>query len=151
MITLCAIGTLHKDLDASHSALLHRNWRLVGRLVAGIIFALLPLVDHLSATALLGIYASILLALVATETIGKLGSVRSDEKILKALTSRKDGANGVHLALHSTIGKDVEIAEEHDHGLMANELGEDDAGVEGDLGELRVTRLGPQQRLAYTF
>lgn len=151
MISLSAIGSLHKNLDASHSALLHRNWRLSGRLVAGALFAVLPLANTPSSTSLLAIGAGILFTIVAFETIGKLGSVRSEEKVRKALTSRKDEANGVHLALHATIGKDVEIMEEHDHGLMGNEAGEDDAGVEGDLGKLRVTRLGPKQRLAYSF
>ncbi|KAI5479160.1 hypothetical protein MNV49_004020 [Pseudohyphozyma bogoriensis] len=149
MITLGFLGLLHKPLDADHSALIPRPFRVVGRFAAGVIFACLPQAESLSSTSVLGIHAGTLFFLIITETIGKIGLVASPEKIERALAHPlEDGKEDMQVELDA-LG--VQATEEMEHELLPHERGEDDVGIEEDLGHLRVTRIGREQRLAYSF
>ncbi|GAA5980581.1 hypothetical protein JCM11641_006688 [Rhodosporidiobolus odoratus] len=149
---LTFLGVLSKPLDRAHSALLHRNIRLLTRLIAGIIFAVLPLTDTLSSTELLAVVVGVLVLICVAETVGKLGSMEDEGKVRRALSARTEESEPAQDALHRELGG-VHVAgvEEGPYELTDIEKGEDDAGVEGDLGEIRVTKLGRQQRLAYAF
>lgn len=103
---------------------------------------------------MLGIYAGLMLLLVTTETIGKLGSYGSDDKIKSALSSRRvgDPEEGGRRHIEDQIHLDeAALHKEHEHGLTPHELGEDDAGEQASVGMIRVTKLGKRQRLAYAF
>ncbi|KAL8278950.1 hypothetical protein RQP46_008619 [Phenoliferia psychrophenolica] len=153
MLTLALLGFMHKSLDEDGSAMLSHHYRLVARVLVGVIFATLPLAN-LSSTGLLGIYAGALLALVVAETVGKLGSRGSETKIKQALAHNQEGeSNRESKDLHPEESFHLEAAmgEEGEHGLTEHELGEDDVGNEGALGNIKVTRLGVRQRLAYAF
>lgn len=116
MVTLALLGFMHKSLDANGSALLPHHYRLIARLFVGVIFATLPLAD-LSSTGLLGIFAGTLFALVLAETIGKLGSRGSEEKIKLALSSRKEGEPDRHQGGHHPehdIHLEAAMHEEHE-------------------------------------
>ncbi|KAM0752202.1 hypothetical protein T439DRAFT_379300 [Meredithblackwellia eburnea MCA 4105] len=156
MLTLATLGFLHKGLDRRGSAIVPHYLRLLVRLTVSAGFAVLPLARGLSSTALLGIYSGVLVTVVATETFGKIGAVGDEEKVKQALSSRRhdeeeekheDGMHPEYL-IHLD---EAALKEEHEHGLTPEEAGEGDVGVEGDLGQIRVTRLGRAQRLAYAF
>ncbi|KAK4699824.1 hypothetical protein P7C70_g6432, partial [Phenoliferia sp. Uapishka_3] len=154
LLSLALLGFCHKSLDADGSALISHHYRLIARLVVGVIFATIPLAKSLSSTALLAIYAGTLFALVLAETIGKFGSKGSHEKIKLALSSQRVGKpSEQEFAIHPehSIHLEAALHEEHEHGLTEHELGEDDVGNEGALGNIRVTKIGRRQRLAYAF
>ncbi|KAK4699823.1 hypothetical protein P7C70_g6433, partial [Phenoliferia sp. Uapishka_3] len=154
MLSLALLGFCHKSLDADGSALIPHYHRLVGRLIVTAIFGTIPLANSLSSTALLAIYAGTLFLLVVGETAGKVGSRGSKEKIKAALHSqREDKPTKRELSVHPEHSRHVEAAvdEDHEHGLTEHELGEDDVGNEGALGNLRITKIGRRQRLAYAF
>ncbi|KAI5479161.1 hypothetical protein MNV49_004021 [Pseudohyphozyma bogoriensis] len=149
MVTLGFFGLLHKPLDADGAGLIPRPFRVFGRFAAGVLFACLPLAKTLSSTAVLGIHAGTLFFLIVSETIGKIGLVASEEKIEAALTFPvEDDKEDMRVELE-TLG--VHPTEEMEHELLDHERGEDDVGVEEDLGQLKVTRIGREQRLAYAF
>ncbi|BGP15890.1 hypothetical protein JCM10213_003681 [Rhodosporidiobolus nylandii] len=152
MVVLTLLATLNKPLDKAHSALLHRNLRLLARLVAGVVFALLPLADSLSSTEILAVVVGVLVLVCVVETVGKIGSVADEEKVQRALAARTDEGERAPETLKRELGGlEVGGVEEGVFELTDVEKGEDDAGVEGDLGEIRVTKLNRQQRLAYAF
>ncbi|GAA5873874.1 hypothetical protein JCM8547_008627 [Rhodosporidiobolus lusitaniae] len=153
MFTLTLMGFLNKPLDVTRSALLPRLVRLSLRLAAALIFALLPLEHDLSATSILGVVVAVLVFVLIAETVGKLGSIADEEKVAEALRKRTDSSGeSAPDALRMELGGfRVQGVEEGRVELTDLERGEDDAGVEGDLGKVRVTKLGRRQRLAYAF
>ncbi|GAA6022546.1 hypothetical protein JCM10207_006582 [Rhodosporidiobolus poonsookiae] len=155
MVTLTLLGLLNKPLDVPTSAVLHRNLRLTIRLLTGVIFALLPLSHTLTATHLLAIVVGVLFALCVVETAGKLGAIADEEAVHRALNKRTDaspdGESAPEALARELGGVRLAGVEEGAYELTDLEKGEDDAGVEADLGQIRVVKLTAKQRLAYAF
>lgn len=151
LLTFSLLGSLHLPLDARRSGRLPWPNALILRLLASIIFALLPLRSSLSSTKRLGIVAAILVFLVVAETVGKIGAVGDEERIKKALIWRDGGeiggGGGAQKELERDLRIDLRDVKEEMHHLTQAEKGGDDAGVEGDVGVLLVTRLGVSSAL----
>ncbi|GAA5908287.1 hypothetical protein JCM6882_006792 [Rhodosporidiobolus microsporus] len=157
LLCLTLVAILNIPLDQAHSPLLPRPLRLLFRLCAALVFALLPLADTLSSTELLGIVVALLVVLCAAETAGKVGSIADEEKVRWATSvSPQKREGGVEETAPEALrrelgGVKVSGVEEGKYDLTDLEKGEDDAGVEADLGEIRVVRLETRQRMAYAF
>ena len=93
MLTLSFMGMLHKSLDADGSALISSKLRLTTRLLSSAIFATLPLAHSIDALEFLGICAATLLGIVIAETVGKIGTTGSLEKISLALSTHAEDRN----------------------------------------------------------
>jgi len=137
--SITLMGWLHMDLDKKGSSLIPRKWRLVVRHLVAVMFALLPLAKHLNNSAILGITAGVLTALVATEQVGKIGGVGD----LKRLHFHHQGNQGEYNV------DTFENKEDDFVRLTEAEKGEDDVGVEGDLGEIEMKKITQKQWRAY--
>ncbi|CAO1635461.1 unnamed protein product [Parajaminaea phylloscopi] len=69
------IGLLHKNLDVAGSAKWPHHARIALRIVVAAIYAVVPIFKDLTNTEFLAVYAGLLMALVISETLGKLGAV----------------------------------------------------------------------------
>jgi len=139
-------------LDRRGSALIPRSVRLIVRVLAAILFALLPLSDEhiVTSAGLLAIVASVLTFVVILETVGKLGAV-GDESRINAVLGHEEG--DAIASLHRQLGPNILKPEEHPNraalssceladsvDLTEQEAGEEDAGVEGEVGAVRLHR-----------
>lgn len=163
MLSIAGIGLMHRSLDEPHASLLHRYWRLFGRVVLAVVYACLPLAK-LTSTKTLAIHACLLFCLTAFETISKFGSLPSPEKIDIALgkTIAEDetdydlteeleemGVNQIDVSEHELLDHERgegEHASQKKLELISNQPDisafPDDVGVEADLGQLRALKVG---------
>lgn len=73
--TTAIIGLLHKNLDVVGSAKWPHEARIALRAIVAAVYAAVPILDSLSNTAFLATYTGLLVLLVISETLGKLGAV----------------------------------------------------------------------------
>ncbi|PWN22174.1 hypothetical protein BCV69DRAFT_267382 [Microstroma glucosiphilum] len=175
MLCMAIIGLLHRNLDIAGSAYWSQRARIAFRLVCSAGFALLPLggEDWNNLEFLLA-YNIILGLLVFSETAGKLGVVgrkfdqakadayyaalksdsadpeekRSAEEVFKALQEGLEANEAInpHTSRVKLSKKDVWHPYED---LMGDERGDEDVGVEGELGQMEVKeRMDAGQRWA---
>ena len=149
---------MHEGLDARHSALIHRFYRLGARLFVAIAFAVMPLAGHsLDSLEIIGVYVSPLAFLVILETVGKIGAVADHHLVAGVLErDRTDNLTGEPVSAISTLEKKLQVSglsgvEERRPELTDIEQGADDAGMEGELGRMQATRLGARAKTALAF
>ena len=154
IVLLCFVllAALHKPLDHRSSSLIPRSVRLLLRFLLAIAFMLLPLTEDFNSLKTLAVYAGCLTFLTIFETIGKLGTIADPRKVAKALSIPNHEGESAVSELRKRFGPEAcgEL-KEVDLGLNENERGEDDTGIEADLGELVVKKVGLRQRVAYAF
>lgn len=145
MVCLGLIGCMHRNLDVHGSTLVPRWMRILFRFLAAVEFGLLPLKRDWSSLDLMGIVAGSLVVMVSFETIGKIGAVgrRFDAAKSKELYEAMDASGEKKLRLSKR-------ASWHPFdGLTPGEKGEEDVGIESEIGHLEERDLTHGQRWAY--
>ncbi|PWN46711.1 hypothetical protein IE53DRAFT_322468, partial [Violaceomyces palustris] len=153
------IGLLHRNLDKHGSNLYPRWMRLVIRFVAAIIFALIPIKEDWKTIHFMGCYAGILFFIVTFETIGKLGAVGRRYDAVKAerymLGEKAGGADppldteAAHAAKKSAFKLSRRDSWHPFEDLTPAEKGEEDVGIETEIGHLEEKTLTSNQKWAY--
>lgn len=187
MLCIAILGMLHKNLDVHGSSFIDRRARIVMRLTAAAIFALLPIKQDWRSLHYLGIHAAVLAWVVGFETFGKLGAVgrRYDSERAAALKkafvgqgqdiAMGDLETGRHSRSSASRGAEKRMSDSaqnvlsfgrrklnkgwdrgvprraswHEHSdLTPAERGEEDVGIESELGNLEEKELSTGQRWA---
>lgn len=169
------IGLLHRNLDKHNSTLLPRWCRLSLRFIVALIIFFLPLMrKNWDTIDFLGVNTALLFFLVSFETITKVGAVgrrydqhgsalvhrakrssraRRDPKASEAMQSARAELEAMGATRPSRMANRLRLKRElswHPYeGLTLAETGEEDVGMEGELGHLQVKELSAGQRWAY--
>ena len=145
MVCLGLIGCMHRNLDVHGSTLIPRWARILFRFLAAVEFALLPLKTDWNSLYLMGTVAGSLVFLVLFETIGKIGAVgrRYDEEKSHELYQCMDARGEKKLKL------DRRASWHPFNDLTPGEKGEEDVGIESEIGHLEEKDLTHGQRWAY--
>lgn len=137
------IGLMHRNLDVYGSSLVPRWMRLVVRFIAAAAFAILPIKGDWASLNLMGLYAAILAAVVAFETVGKVGAIGRRYDADKAAEFTRENS-------HSHKAQLDRRASWHPFDdLTGTERGEEDVGVESEIGHLEQKNLAKGERWAY--
>ncbi|KAJ1023190.1 hypothetical protein NDA16_003343 [Ustilago loliicola] len=145
LLCLALIGCMHRNLDVHGSTLVPRWTRIGVRFLASIEFGLLPLKKDWNSLNLMGVVAGSLVLLVFFETIGKIGAVGRvyDAEKTKELYAGMDARGEKRLRLNKR-------ADWHPFDdLTPGERGEEDVGIESEIGHLEEKDLTHGQRWAY--
>ncbi|PWN32443.1 uncharacterized protein FA14DRAFT_111934, partial [Meira miltonrushii] len=138
MLCMGVLGMLHKSLDRWGSSLIPKSARIGLRFLLAAVFYVMPLIRHWTSSEYLGIHAALLAFAVAFETFGKLGAVGRVYDPVRAE------------ALHSAVKGPGRRASWHEHDdLTGEETGENDVGVESELGRLESKQVASGERWAY--
>lgn len=145
LLCLALIGCMHRNLDVHGSTLVPRWARIGVRFLASIEFGLLPLKRDWNSLDLMGVVAGSLVLLVFFETIGKIGAVGRvyDADKTKELYAGMDARGEKRLRL------DKRASWHPFDDLTAGERGEEDVGIESEIGHLEEKDLTHGQRWAY--
>ncbi|SPO28447.1 uncharacterized protein UTRI_04844 [Ustilago trichophora] len=145
LLCLGLIGCMHRNLDVHGSTLVPRWVRIMFRFLASIEFAVLPLKKDWNSLNLMGVVAGSLVFLVFFETLGKIGAVgrRFDEQKTKELYAGMDVRGEKKLRL------DKRASWHPFDDLTPGEKGEEDVGIESEIGHLEEKDLTHGQRWAY--
>lgn len=114
-----------------------RSARLAIRFAGAALIAVLPLFGPDGTTAFVGIVAGILAFIVTVETLGKIGAIRVD------LKSNVSGANRT-VKSHQSKQKHYT---RHESQLTEAEKGEEDLGIETELGDMEQITVYPAQKV----
>lgn len=140
---IAIIGLLHKNLDKAGSAKWPYHARIALRGVVSAAFAVIPIGYHMTNIEFLTAYAVLLLLLVASETLGKLGAVgrrydpvraeRYYARLKEETRRRRRSAHPSSSAAGSISLEALPVGEAHSQmQSMRRAGGEDDDGQEGD-------------------
>ena len=146
LVCLGLIGCMHRNLDVHGSTLVPRWARSIGlRFVLAVGLACLPLKEDWDSLSLMSVVTGSLLFLVLFETIGKIGAVgrRFDADKTKELYAGMDARGEKQLKL------DRRGSWHPFDDLTAGERGEEDVGIESEIGHLEERDLTHGQRWAY--
>ncbi|KAJ1024947.1 hypothetical protein NDA18_004233 [Ustilago nuda] len=145
LLCLALIGCMHRNLDLHGSTLVPRWCRIGVRFLASIGFGLLPLKKDWNSLDLMGVVAGSLVALVFFETIGKIGAVGRvyDAEKTMELFAGMDAKGEKNLRL------DKKASWHPFDDLTAGERGEEDVGIESEIGHLEEKDLTHGRRWAY--
>ncbi|CDS02224.1 uncharacterized protein SPSC_05352 [Sporisorium scitamineum] len=146
LLCLGLIGCMHRNLDVHGSTLLPRWVRSIGlRFVVTVEFALLPLKEDWDSLSLMSVVTGSLLFLVLFETFGKIGAVgrRFDAEKTRELYAGMDARGEKQLKL------DKRSSWHPFDDLTPGERGEEDVGIESEIGHLEERDLTHGQRWAY--
>lgn len=146
LVCLGLIGCMHRNLDVHASTLLPRWVRSIGlRFLVAVEFALLPLKQDWDSLSLMSVVTGSLLFIVLTETFGKIGAVgrRFDAEKSRELYAGMDARGEKQLKLNKRSSW-------HPFDdLTPGERGEEDVGIESEIGHLEERDLTHGQRWAY--
>lgn len=145
MLCLGLIGCMHRNLDVHGSTLIPRSVRIGARFVVAIEFALLPLKKDWLSLEVMSVVTGSLLFLVLFETLGKIGAVgrRYDSE------KRKELYSGIATSGQKALKLDKRGSWHPFDDLTAGEKGEEDVGIESEIGHLEEKDLAYGQRWAY--
>lgn len=113
--------------------------------------------ESLDSLEVIAIYVSPLAFLVILETVGKIGAIADRKRVAGVLQRGQiDTSTGEPLTAVHTIVSKLQVhtlsgVEERAPRLTDIEQGEDDAGMEGELGRMQATRLGARAKAALAF
>ncbi|SJX64267.1 uncharacterized protein SRS1_14916 [Sporisorium reilianum f. sp. reilianum] len=146
LVCLALIGCMHRNLDVHASTLLPRWVRSIGlRFVVAVEFAMLPLKGDWDSLSLMSVVTGSLLFVVLLETFGKIGAVgrRFDADRTRELYAGMDARGEKRLRL------DKRSSWHPFDDLTPGERGEEDVGIESEIGHLEERDLTHGQRWAY--
>ncbi|SNX85717.1 uncharacterized protein MEPE_04426 [Melanopsichium pennsylvanicum] len=146
MLCLGLIGCMHRNLDVYGSTLIPRWVRISFRFLTSIEFAVLPLKKDWNSLNLMGVVAASLMFLVFFETLGKIGAVgrQYDEQKAREMYASMDARGDKKLRL------DKRARWHPFEDLTPGEKGEEDVGIESEIGHLEEKDLTHGQRWAYS-
>lgn len=157
MASIALIGLLHKNLDRAGSALWPHSARIGLRFCVALGFATLPIKSDWSNASFLGCYCGLLVVLVVSETLGKLGVVgrRFDEakaaeyyRMLEETSGKRRGSGGGGGGSDGALA-DVEERYARDYELHGLGGGANDAAAgNGAAGRGRERRHSMMQSLS---
>ncbi|KIS67964.1 uncharacterized protein UMAG_11048 [Mycosarcoma maydis] len=145
LVCLGLIGCLHRNLDVHASRIVPRWVVIALRFGLAVEFALLPLRGDWDSLSLMSIVGGSLGFLVLFETLGKIGAVgrRFDAQKTIEMYADMDARGEKQLKL------DKRASWHPFDDLTAGERGEEDVGIESEIGHLEQRDLTHGQRWAY--